>query len=199
MDKFILELPNYVPKELCDEMIDRFECDPRKYNGPIMLGDQVVVIPEMKKSTELGISTLPEWKDIDDKISEYIKNSVKDYFKWIENEFDHDQPMHTLERIIKNNATFDDGYTIQRQPKGGKYGWHYDGGIGVNLFLVVILYLNTIPFGEGGETQFANGRKIRPECGKIMLCPASWTVPHCGNLVKNTPKYTCVTKIHLKS
>ena len=199
MDKLILELPNFVPKELCDEIIERFESDSRKQDGVIMLGSDRVIIPDMKSSKEIFISATKGWEDIDHRVSDYVDKAVNIYFDHLRDEFDHNQSIHTLDRIIKDAKTIDDGYSIQRQSKGDKYGWHYDGGIGTNNFILFMIYLNSVPFSEGGETEFSNGRKIIPECGKVMMCPASWTFPHRGNEVKNTTKYTCVTKIHMNS
>ena len=41
---------------------------------------------------------------------------------------------------------------------------------------------------EGGETYFYNG-KVKPEAGKLILFPATWTYNHKGNMPKSDDKY----------
>ena len=53
-----------------------------------------------------------------------------------------------------------------------------------------ILYLNE-DF-EGGETEFLNGRKIKPETGKLVLFPSTWCMVHRGCPVTEGQKYLCV-------
>ncbi len=126
MDRFILELPNFVPRDLCNQMIDKFESDPRKTTGVIELGEERVVIPDMKSSKELCLSNFKEWKEIDTSIGDYVDKAINLYIDHIKQEFEYNQTIHALEKTIKDAKTIDDGYTIQRQSKGGKYGWHYD-------------------------------------------------------------------------
>jgi hypothetical protein len=50
-----------------------------------------------------------------------------------------------------------------------------------------IIYLNTI---EGGETEISNVYKIKPERGKIIIFPVSWTYFHKENKIEtNECKY----------
>jgi hypothetical protein len=43
---------------------------------------------------------------------------------------------------------------------------------------------------EGGETEFFNGRiKIKPEKGKLLLFPSTWTFMHKGNTPISSNKY----------
>ena len=86
--------------------------------------------------------------------------------------------------------------TIQRQPRGGKYAWHYDGGED-GQFATLMIYLNTLEHEEGGCTEFYGGRKVRPECGKVLIWPATWAYPHCGNEVKAEYKYAIVLPLQM--
>ena len=83
------------------------------------------------------------------------------------------------------------GYCVHKIKKGDKYGWHHDGILGYPTFVQMIFYLNTLEEDEGGCTEFIDGKKVRPEVGKILVFPQSWLFPHCGNEVKNKPKYIC--------
>jgi len=195
MKDLILELPNYIPDNLCDHLIKKFQNDPRKEPGYVHYTDKPEVIPELKKSLELTISVLDDWKQEDQHIHNLVCIGVKTYYEYLKSEFDYKQIMHTFEALLWK-PTRDLGYTIQCQEKNGKYAWHYDGSRS-HEFLLIIMYLNTLEPGEGGETEFSCGRKIRPEKGKMMICPSSWTYPHCGNEVLGKNKYTCVTRVDL--
>ena len=49
-----------------------------------------------------------------------------------------------------------------------------------------LFYLNDVE--EGGETFFYNG-KVKPEAGKLILFPATWTYNHKGNMPISNDKY----------
>ena len=52
----------------------------------------------------------------------------------------------------------------------------------------LLLYLNDVD--EGGETEFLNQHlRIRPKCGRLVICPAFWTHFHRGNPPINGVKY----------
>ena len=42
---------------------------------------------------------------------------------------------------------------------------------------------------EGGETQFWDNYKVKPQKGKLVLFPASWTYPHSGLMPISHDKY----------
>ena len=192
MKDLILELPNFIPGDLCDHIIEKFENDDRKVRGAVFTEEGLIFNDKLKNSIELQILGLKDWKSVDEQLSEYIKKAIKEYYNFIDKNFYHDQPLHIFEGIL-NRPTKDLGYTIQRQSRGAKYAWHYDGGITIPSFLFIMIYLNTLEPHEGGETQFFNNRKVRPERGKIILFPATWTHPHCGNEVKADAKYIITT------
>lgn len=83
---------------------------------------------------------------------------------------------------------------VQRtDPGGGYHVWHSERG-NPDLAcreLVYMLYLNTLPDGEGGETEFLYKKlRIQPEENTMLIWPASFTHAHRGNTVLgNTPKY----------
>ena len=54
--------------------------------------------------------------------------------------------------------------------------------------ITFLWYLNTVE--EGGETEFFNGRiSIKPEKGKLLLFPSTWTYIHRGNMPISNDKY----------
>jgi hypothetical protein len=198
----ILELPGFVPESFCKHLIEKFENDEDKRDGVIIHGERHIVNKELKNSIELEL-TSPKWSLEDTKISEYVQSVCELYTSILTNEYNYEQPMHAfapLLSVVKKFGVYDVGYAIQKQKKGAEYKWHYDQDASIaDSYIFGILYLNTLEPDEGGCTEFINGRKIRPECGKIMLCPANWTYAHCGNEVKSESKYILTFMIYFNS
>ena len=89
----------------------------------------------------------------------------------------------------------DIGYQLQRTIGGkGYYNWHHDftrDNVNGTRRVTFIWYLNTIE-GPGGETEFIDGTKIKPEEGKLLFFPATWDFIHRGIMPpKGTIKYLC--------
>ena len=196
MKDFILELPNFVPDNFCNHLINKFEADTRKGPGITTIEDKPFIIPEIKNSTELVFSNLNDWVDEDKQVYNYISKSVKEYYKYIKKNFDYNDTVHPFERLLWLPVS-DFGYTIHKQEQGARYAWHYDWNSRTPCFVVLMIYLNTLQPDQGGKTIFSNGREVTPECGKIVIFPASWTYPHSGGLVKYGNKYILTVELFL--
>ena len=172
----IFENKNALDKELCREIIRRFERDDRKSPGVTTLGE---VNLDLKKSTDLNISVLDEWKDIDKIFFESMSTNFRYY---VDNIFFDDV------RLMNTQEAKDNGYNVKRYEPGDYFNWHVDcqASEGWVRSIAYIWYLNDI---EDGETEFKSGRKIRPETGKLLMFPACWTYPHRGISPKNGNKY----------
>lgn len=78
---------------------------------------------------------------------------------------------------------------LQRTGTGGGYHiWHAEQGSSSNnasnRALVYILYLNTLPIGGNGETEFLYQQlRIPPEENMMLIWPAAYTHTHRGNPV----------------
>jgi hypothetical protein len=49
----------------------------------------------------------------------------------------------------------------------------------------------------GGETHYIlQGIKVKPETGKMMLCPVGWPFVHKGEAPESNPKYMVITQLH---
>lgn len=193
MENYILEIPNLIPKSLCDEIINRFELDHRKEPGTIHMDDKPIIDKRLKQNTELFITTTPGWEDIDFKISQYLDFGFKKYLDHLYRTFKCKNELSHIYQGMLISDYRDTGYQIQRISRGESYAWHHDYAWhdGRGRLLNCIIYFNTLEENEGGTTEIFGGTKIRPEAGKLLFFPSAWTFPHCGNEVKGKSKYIC--------
>lgn len=86
-------------------------------------------------------------------------------------------------------------------PGGGYHIWHYEHAPlpeQVSRVLVYILYLNTIPVENQGDTQFLyKKRSVQPVENRLVVWPAHFTHAHRGNLLMGEePKYIITGWFH---
>lgn len=189
MKDFIFELPNLLPDEFCDHLINKYEDFKHVHKpGLIRYNGKDYVDRNYKDSTEMVPSNERGWDHENNLLRKYTCRFVNKYKKWLYETCNREsQGLHMLRPIIEAH-TYDRGYTIQKQQKGAKHAWHFDGAVSKgDDFALVIIYLNTVE--EGGQTEFINGRKIKPERGKAIIFPANWVYAHCGNEVLSGDKY----------
>jgi hypothetical protein len=185
MDNFIREYPNDLSEEFCLHVIDKFERDPIKVQGYTARG----VETSIKRSTDLLISNHLHWKEEDSAFRSSLTKALEVYY--------HDV-IKSCYQYVGN--TLDTGYNIQRTKPGEFYGWHNDaaaqqmnGGTYMRIF-TFLWYLNDVT--EGGETEFIDGTKIKPEAGKLLLFPATWVHAHQGVTPVSNTKYICTGWVH---
>lgn len=180
MNKFIWEKQNALTSEFCKNVIYKFERDIRKKDG-ITLGG---VDKDTKVSTDLSISKMANWENVDKIFSNSLKQALNEYREYIGSFC----PLNPLMLDLT-----DTGFQLQRTIGGeGFYNWHHDFTVspidGYRL-ATFIWYLNDVS-GPGGETEFEDGTKITPEEGKLIFFPATWTFMHRGvTPPKGTVKY----------
>jgi Rps23 Pro-64 3,4-dihydroxylase Tpa1-like proline 4-hydroxylase len=178
-DTFIFEKHNALAKDICAEMIRRFEANPeQQYQGRIgQLADEDTSI---KRSTDLVTSDKENWKDLDRELFRSLSTVISEF----------------REHFPFFKGPFKDmGYAIQRTDPGEFYHWHIDGGSHdfSHRQLVAVWYLNDVE-GPGGETEFFyQGVKIKPEGGKLVLFPPFWTHEHRGVTLEAGVKYIATT------
>ena len=185
-NKFIWEKHNALSNEFCKEVIYKFERDHRKYPGETFAG----LNPAVKKSTDLFITDKIDWKSIDQVFCESLSLGIGEYKQYI---------CDNMRGGLHDSNLTDKGYQIQRTMGGdGYYHWHHDADVNKELGVrkvTFIWYLNTVE--GGGETEFLDGTKIKPEQGKLIFFPANWTFIHRGIMPpKNTIKYICTGWLH---
>lgn len=177
---FIYEIAQALPRDVCREMIRRFE-ERADQQYPGRIGTQQSREASIKKTTDLFISAHADWKDIDGVLRQSLGTALRE----VAREF----PFFAVNRFK------DIGYNLQRYLPGEFYHWHVDSGPGefMTRQLVALWYLNEVE-GPGGETEFALQQvKVRPEEGKLVLFPPFWTHIHRAVTVESGVKYIATT------
>ena len=165
----IYENNHALTTETCEEIIQRFRHDDRKAPGITTSGE---VMPELKKSMDLGISDLDEWEGIDQTLYQSLAENLEKYSK---------QTTKITGQPLWSSNIQDSGYNVKRYRPDDYYNWHIDCQTyqnGWTRTVACIWYLNAVE--EGGETEFAFGHKVVPSTGKLILFPATWNFPHRG-------------------
>ena len=198
----VLEYPNAFSDEICDEMVERFESDDRKVSGISGIYGRNYTGPTSKVSTDLLISKLEDWNDMDGRIYDILSPYISEYVKMLREQFYYEEL-----NLIK-----DLGYQIQRTDPGGYYTWHTDYDCQPLIDQLIrhneghplicmreriatyILYLNDrLEYSDDdGTTEFKFGEEhkfIKAEKGKLLMFPASPFYPHRGVPLKNGVKY----------
>jgi len=180
-NSFIFTKDNALPRDLCIEMIKRFEDNTDdQYQGRV--GQMAGKDQSIKKSTDLVVSNKEHWKDVDKALFHSLGMAVR--------EFRETYPFF-------KGPFKDSGYAIQRTNPSEHYHWHIDGGSHdfMNRQLVAVWYLNDVA-GPGGETEFLfQDICITPERGKLVLFPPFWTHEHRGVTLEKGVKYIATTWI----
>jgi hypothetical protein len=176
---FIFEQPAALPPAFCDEVIARFEANPRQqYAGRVgQLREQDASV---KKTTDLVVSNKEDWKDVDQMLFRSLGSAM----------------LELREAFPYFKGPFKDiGYQVQRYRPGEYYHWHIDGGSHElsQRQLVALWYLNDVP-GPGGETDFLFQQvSVRPRRGSLILFPPFWTHEHRAAELREGLKYIATT------
>lgn len=183
-DEYIYVKNNSLPTEICDYLINLFQHDASHlvYKGTTMNG-----ISDAKKTFDLKLK--PEINKHDNFMFEELTLNINKYFENINSKYHY--------QIISLENINDSGYQIQKYVSGqGLYSYHHDSDsfhkthktFNKTRILSFIWYLNDV--ADGGETEFLNGRlKVKPEMGKLLIFPATWTYMHRGNVPISEDKY----------
>jgi len=177
---FIYVKNNALPKSFCNNVIEKYEKDDRKEQGTTGGGVNL----DVKRSLDLNISILEDWKSFDEVFFKSLNKNLNEYWKQLPAVFGEGQQVKKVEN--------DTGYQIQRTQPGDFYTWHSDtmNDIEGNPRVVTFIwYLNDVKYA--GYTEFMNGTKIQPETGKIIIFPATWEYLHRGVSPKSETKYLC--------
>lgn len=181
MDNLIYLEENSLPNELCEEIIHMFENEDGCYEGVTAAG----LNKNVKDTTDFVIPNNEKWKKILDILTKELYRNLKLYIKLLSKDFENYS-------IFSNSYFYENSFQIQRYRKNvGKYVFHHDHDIRIgqkdHRVITYLWYLNTVD--EGGQTAVWTNIKVKPEMGKLLLFPASWTFPHSGLMPISNDKY----------
>ena len=181
---YIFEIDDALSKDFCEDIISHFEQSEEKE----------CVNTFFKKTLDLVLAdpvVTRDWMDVINKVCTRVQSSLVEYTDYL-----NDEGLDicgVLSLTLKSNIVKIP--EIQKTEKNGFYKWHSDES-GARLY-AFIWYLNTLKPEDGGCTEFYTGRKIKPEEGKLLIFPASWTYIHRGGVVlTDTYKYIITGFIH---
>jgi hypothetical protein len=188
--------PNSISKELCKTIINMFDVDNNKYEGVTYGGlnknikdTQDLVIPNTPNKTGFD-----KWSKIQKFLEKELAKNTKEYVKFLDDLVvkNHEKENTTSEYNSFGNVLLNESFMVQKYTKQkGRYIYHNDfrsDWIEKKYRVITYLwYLNTVE--EGGETEFWGTHTIKPETGKLLLFPASWTFPHRGKMPISHDKY----------
>ena len=193
-------MENFISKELCDDIIQRFENDPKKVQSAIEDTNKVVLDLERRNSFHLNVKDMNNSSHIEDNLKCKLKDAINIYKREFCNYFKrYNENPEFINKVIfsERDVKFTD-VIVQRVTPKSHFRWHTDEG--TKSCHTCIIYLNDIDIDDGGATEFACGRKVQPKAGKILLFPAVWSNVHRGSFV-HKPKYmiTVYTKFTPKT
>lgn len=192
--EFVHTIENVMSKELCKEIIEKYEKDTRKTPAKL---DEGIIDNDIRKNSVLYINDLEDWRCIDEQIYKCVSRVIGEYIERTKIVLDQDHPPDILEEYLD-----DDGYHIQSYEEGDFYNWHHDELVKDRRCLTVMFYLNDMKEEDGGTTDFRIGgplTSIVPKEGMSLIFPSNWCYMHRAGVVKNNAKkYTIITWIKIR-
>jgi hypothetical protein len=164
---FIEAYPFALSQEVCEDIIARFEADPRKRPSGTARG----VNTRIRLGTMLDIPAYAEWADICALVTRVTRECVDKYMI----------KYPSLQSMARPENCRITEPLVERITPGQGYGFHIDAGPGntYDRFLSGLLYLRDIR--QGGQTEFPFQRvRVPPTAGMLVLFPPFWTHLHRG-------------------
>jgi hypothetical protein len=121
--------------------------------------------------------------------------SIYDKFKDIVERYKIDTKLHPKQWPVK--YAWEALRLKKYESNIGNFLDHVDVGSygSARRFLVLFIYLNDVK--KGGETEFVNlDLQVAPECGNILVFPATWEYLHRGNVPVDQEKYILGSYLH---
>jgi hypothetical protein len=202
--EFFYIKPQSIEPNTCNKIISLFENMPlqQKYEGVTLSGKNKNIKDTTDYNIPKNISELSNQYDtqmyeINLILKKTLQNALYEYKNQLNTTFKNMSPY----MFLNYDFCYDTGFQMQKYDKKiGKFKFHNDYGIHIEYLsyraITYIWYLNTVD--EGGETEFFYGFKVKPEIGKLILFPASWTYPHCGHIPMSHDKYIITGWIYVK-
>jgi len=195
---------NSISKELCKTIINMFDSDKNKYEGVTFGG----LNKDIKDTQDFVIPNTPDktgydkWNKIRIFLEKELAKNTKEYVKILDNivNMNHEKENTNSEYTTFGRLLSNESFMVQRYTKQkGRYVYHNDFRSDWEnkkyRVITYLWYLNNVE--EGGETEFWGTHTIKPETGKLLLFPASWTFPHRGKMPLSHDKYIITGWLYL--
>ena len=182
--EYIYEAHDMIPKTFCRELIEKFESDSRKQQGKIG-GGSAGVDTTLKNCIDLAPEEITGWKLESNRIGKAFRTAFRNYKNNLKLNVFGEEKAHIVDELFNNPNIIRSGFQMQRYGVGGHFKWHVDYTHCENRMCNFIIYLND----HEACTEFLNGKKIKPETGKIVFFPTTWVHTHCGQPVDKGYKY----------
>ena len=192
MLNYLLINQKSISKELCIDIIHAFENESIKYEGKTSGGVNKNVKDTLDFSIPLNTNIKNEkWSKIRSLLDKELQYNIKKYVNKLDSFMENKEELTKYQTFSSNNVSFE-VMQIQKYAKlQGKYINHQDSNIEwtnkKHRVVTYLWYLNDIE--EGGETEFWSSYRIKPEAGKLVFFPATWTYPHRGMIPISHDKY----------
>lgn len=203
INNFVYTNKNSLSDILCNEIINLYEEENDKYEGITGAG----VDKNIKDTVDFVINnqTSNVWNEIDKCLKTELQHNLMKYIDILNDDYaDVNIKLNTTSKFyfLKNKLLSYNTFLVQRYKKNcGRYIYHDDESVEFKQkryrLLTYIWYLNTVV--EGGETDIcASKYQINPECGKLVMFPATWCFPHAGSVPLSSDKYIITGWIYVE-
>jgi hypothetical protein len=187
--EYIYEAHNMLPKTFCQEMIEKFESDSRRRQGEIQGG---AIDHTLKKCTDLNIETITGWGVESKRLNDAFNTAFIDYQNYLKLNIFGEEKAHIVDQLFSGKNVVRNTLTFRKYQVGDYFKWHVDYNHSADRICNFIIYLND----HEACTEFLNGKKIKPEPGKIVFFPTTWVHAHCGQTIEKGDKYMITSFIH---
>ena len=189
--EYIHEERNILPKTFCRELIEKFESDSRRRPGKVQGG---AINHKVKKCTDLLIQNVTGWGVECTRLTDVFNTALTKYLNNLKLNVFGEENAHIVDQLFMGKNIHRSNFVIGKYGVGGYFKWHIDYIHSEDRICNFIIYLND----HEACTEFLNGKKIKPEAGKIVFFPTTWVHAHCGQPVENGNKYILAGFIYMK-
>ena len=187
--EYIYEAHNILPKTFCKEMIEKFESDSRRRPGEVQSG---AINHEVKKCTDLSIEGITGWGVESKRLNDAFNTAFIDYQNYLKLNIFGEEKADIVDSLFSGKNVVRNTFTFRKYQVGDYFKWHIDYNPSISRICNFIIYLND----HEACTEFLNGKKIKPEAGKIVFFPTTWVHAHCGQTIEKGNKYMVTSFIH---
>jgi len=191
MDPYIYINRNSLSSDICKDIIEIYEKTQNKHRATTIGG----LNEDVLRAFQCPIQNITddEWPTIHSFLLQELTNNLKTYAKVLDSQIGDGNIYRHMKDDLK--LIYNEFHINKYESNnGGKYDYHIDRYLNKEMneerHITFIWYLNDVT--EGGETEIKGNIKIKPETGKLLLFPPTWTYPHCSRPTISNDKYAIV-------